>query len=656
MFSEEALETYLDSFIGGAVVGGGFNIKRLAKSVKNDTDYDTGYSRIEEGYINSKLKERAEKRQKDIVVEEKVQSVIDEQKKTYGELKRSEDDIRADIIAKIDRNGLDISKTKLSTREIDQIEKEIIEELTIGDVTIEEIENYIAAEEKEDIRVLEEAIERDAGKNRELLEEGLETVRNQLNKKMRTSLEKSNLFNESYKQANLSNEKYSVEIKKDDSDISRHAKETASKYMNNTTKHRNFVDYAIKIGERLDINITFVNDESLREYDPALAGKTINGYIKTNKDGKKEILINADSKEKLNFVFGHEVTHALENIEDYKSLAESIKKYSESNYNKRLEEVKKLYDGILTGTDAEIEAQLNEEVVADLVGGYLFTDEKFVKHLAENRTVFQKIYDYIKDSIKLVTKGSQEEKELIKLKRTFEKMMGKVDKTNKTDGETKNDKYSIGYTTKNEPVVVVNDSIDIDFSVFDAENVQNTEKGRARKKEATKKIKEVFGRYRKIPVHGQLIEIGTKGTKEIMGSKDTYITLKKNKIIFEDKMNALAHPFDVLYASTNYINDTLRHTRNDNFVQFAKGEVLLKINGNKYKGKVVIGITDEGIAEIYDVINMKRSVFTLKKKENTSNATDNMPSQNNSPSSFVENIPQSSLDVKGKIKFSISET
>ena len=69
----------------------------------------------------------------------------------------------------------------------------------------------------------------------------------------------------------------------------------------------------------------------------------------------------------------------------------------------------------MEGTDIE------EELTADLVGDYLFTDADFVNRLStENRNVFQKIYDEIKYLCKVVTAGSKEARQLEKAKKIFE--------------------------------------------------------------------------------------------------------------------------------------------------------------------------------------------------------------------------------------------
>ncbi len=75
------------------------------------------------------------------------------------------------------------------------------------------------------------------------------------------------------------------------------------------------------------------------------------------------------------------------------------------------------YDGV-----AGFEA-IKKEVVADLVGDYLFTDEAFVKHLsAQNRGLFEKIYDEIKYLCKAATAGSKEARKLEKVKKVFEEV------------------------------------------------------------------------------------------------------------------------------------------------------------------------------------------------------------------------------------------
>lgn len=67
------------------------------------------------------------------------------------------------------------------------------------------------------------------------------------------------------------------------------------------------------------------------------------------------------------------------------------------------------------------DADIEKELAADLVGDYLFSDTDFISNLsAQNRNVFQKIYDEIKYLCRVATAGSKEARELEKVKKAFE--------------------------------------------------------------------------------------------------------------------------------------------------------------------------------------------------------------------------------------------
>ncbi len=75
----------------------------------------------------------------------------------------------------------------------------------------------------------------------------------------------------------------------------------------------------------------------------------------------------------------------------------------------------------LCGYWEDTSAKIEREVVADLIGDYLFTDEAFVENLAkENPGLFQRIFEEIKYLCKLVTAGSKEARQLEKVKKIFQ--------------------------------------------------------------------------------------------------------------------------------------------------------------------------------------------------------------------------------------------
>jgi hypothetical protein len=145
-----------------------------------------------------------------------------------------------------------------------------------------------------------------------------------------------------------------------------------------------------------------------------IKGKQVNGFI--NEDG---ITLNANSSKALMKVFGHEITHAFEgNAELYKTLSESLIEYAKTKgeYDSRLKELTEIYKYV-KGADVQ------KELVADLVGDYIFADEKFVRNLyAGNRNIFQKVFDEIKWLYSKATAGSEQEKQLLEVKRLFEKV------------------------------------------------------------------------------------------------------------------------------------------------------------------------------------------------------------------------------------------
>ena len=105
-------------------------------------------------------------------------------------------------------------------------------------------------------------------------------------------------------------------------------------------------------------------------------------------------------------------------------------------YDSRLKELTEFYKGK--------NANVEQELVADLVGDYLFTDADFIKHLStEHRNLAQKIYDEIKYLCKIVTAGTKEARQLEKVKKAFADAYRAETKNPTKDGGVK---FSFGVT------------------------------------------------------------------------------------------------------------------------------------------------------------------------------------------------------------------
>lgn len=210
--------------------------------------------------------------------------------------------------------------------------------------------------------------------------------------------------------------------------------------LNNTNRAHEFVDLIAKISEQTGIQFHFADNAKLKESGFALEGVTVNGYV--NKDG---VTVNVNAAKALNSVVGHEITHVLEGEPElYSALAETITKFAKDKdeYDSRMKQLTKLYEGKEGYTGEDAGAKIQKELVADLVGDYLFTDKAFVEKLStEHRNVFQKIFEEIKYLCKLATAGSKEARQLEKAKKLFQEVYREGAKNPTEEGGVR---YSLG--------------------------------------------------------------------------------------------------------------------------------------------------------------------------------------------------------------------
>ena len=181
--------------------------------------------------------------------------------------------------------------------------------------------------------------------------------------------------------------------------------------LNNSRKTHDFVDMIAKISSDKNVTFDFTNNKKLQESGFALKDKQVNGFINNDK-----ITINIESKNALNSVVGHEVTHVLEGSKLYAELQQAVKEYAttKGDYESRLAETTELYKNVKG-------ANIENELTSDLIGEYIFTDTDFVNSLSTTKpNLFKKIYNEIKYLYKLATAGSKEARQLEKVKKTFE--------------------------------------------------------------------------------------------------------------------------------------------------------------------------------------------------------------------------------------------
>ena len=426
LFSEEAMDGYIESFIGGAVLGGGMSGAGRIKASKTGRDYDTGLTDHEQSVVNAEVESRATEQQKKSAIESEVNRIIEERQKTVGDLTETEKkNIRKTVEGKLDSGELDFTTAKLSAKERTKIEKQVREDLEKGYIGVESIEGTLAKEKTARIKELQQQLENADPAKKAEIEEEINQLKLSRATQMKGMLSKDNYLQESYRQELLKGKEFEREVTDKDSDITKELIESAkSSKMNNTRKMHDLFEYTNKIANDSKTKYGFVNNEQLKELGYEAEEASINGLVRVDKDGATKVLINTDSDKAINTIIGHETTHLLEDANEYKALQNIVKEYAttKGDYDGRLKQITKLYES----TNANIE----NEVTADLVGDYLFTDEQFINNLSTKEpNVFQKIYDYIKHAYKMATAGSKEARQLEQVKRSFDKAYKQISKT-----------------------------------------------------------------------------------------------------------------------------------------------------------------------------------------------------------------------------------
>ena len=206
--------------------------------------------------------------------------------------------------------------------------------------------------------------------------------------------------------------------------------------VNNSNRTHDFVDLLAKISADRGLVFTTADAQKLKDTGYAIQGGTVNGVYDNG-----TVTLNINSPKALNSVVGHEVVHAMEGSDFYAPLRDIVVAYAEKTgeYDTRLKAIKELYAG-KPGYETDLDSKAERELVADLIGDYVFSDPEFVRNLSvSNRNLFQKLYDEIKYLLKVATAGSKEARALEKVKKTFADVYRETKNTAQPDGV----KYSV---------------------------------------------------------------------------------------------------------------------------------------------------------------------------------------------------------------------
>ena len=112
-----------------------------------------------------------------------------------------------------------------------------------------------------------------------------------------------------------------------------------------------------------------------------------------------------------------------------------------------------------------------------------------------------------------------------------------------------------------------------------------------------------------IKVHGQKIQIN-KTTNDEFRMSESARKLMEDTTSYNDKLKTIANADEIIAVAKNWIGEELNHPRNDDIIEFARGNVNYRVGKNGYAADVIVGIRSNGAAVLYDLVNIYHKKIT----------------------------------------------
>ena len=354
----------------------------------------------------------------------------------------------------------------------------------------------------------------------------------------------------------------------------------------------------------------------------------------------------------------HEIEHAIQHIEGFavgsNPTAWEFKKKSD------LDESKKAHDDTLSKIlsfengnhlDKWREYNRGEIELSELLAEESYTQEEkelFLKHIQNSQRYLalrndsrsgEMLYEKTAGEIEARDVSARADLDAAQRKNTRPDI-DRADVVFADSGES----YSIEETTDGRPVVIVNDDIT---------KYASDDKG------LVKLVKDSIAKIPYVAISKQKIFFTTDTKREVTFSKYTKWLRNNDLKIYQDKMRLFNHPAEIILATTDYVNEGLNHPRNDDIIDFARGDLLVDILGEKYSAEVVIGFTKKGICELHDVVKLTPTKFKYKTRDALSTISYSDEHLQKRSSLVTNSISNPDENVKGDdniIGFSVSSS
>jgi hypothetical protein len=406
LFGEQARENYREAFVGGAVLSGGANVGKVQNSIKTGRDYNTGLTDNEQAVVDAEVAKRTEGKNLDKKQITKIEAEVKEDlEKGYISTDTIESTLGGDTYNSL--KSIRDNKTNLETQ-IRELENKPNAEITVAEM--EQLNDY-----REQLKSID-----------------TNTLETQLQSEMGSRIKSDDYLQRSYVEKAKRGQEFTYKVAETDSEFKRGVYESTKGKLNNTNRSHETVEAVAKLSEDRKMQYKFTNNAELQKMGLAKKGKTANGLYVVEKDGKREILINTDSKKYIEAVLVHETAHDFKNTspETYTKLVDITKEFAkaQNDYARVYSEVAEMYKNIK-------DANIDEEVTSRLLEDYLGNKDFIESLTTKEPSIVKKIIDEIKYLYKKFTASSPEARKLLELQHDLEKTFREAYK--QTDIKTK---------------------------------------------------------------------------------------------------------------------------------------------------------------------------------------------------------------------------
>lgn len=371
---------------------------------------------------------------------------------------------------------------------------------------------------------------------------------------------------------------------------------------------------------RSGASLEFYDAKNIPENVQADKTKVANGFYK---DGT--LWINKNSKNKVEQILGHELTHHLETTNSYTDLSNTILDsevfydfIAEKGYTNVAEYKTKLKEM------GYADAQLDNELVARFVEEKMFTDQKSIDRLArQNTKLVEKIKNWISDLV-VSFKGTAQEKELLRIENMYRKALEQA--RNSTNAQ--NLAYSIKEDANGKFV-----KVDTDQDIFEGINEKDYNKI------AKMYMQDYLKGTTKLTSNDETI-IDTRGIRKYTNPQQRTAYFDEKMFLTPELKNVLEIAEKVEVSEANKDN-----SKYDNWEYY---KFNFEIGDRTFEGLINIGIDKNGYKHFYE-INKIHPIGISSVSTNSTNRmySNNSINQNNS-SVNTEYAQENKKDTAGK--------